>query len=99
MSLEELNEIVAELRSITSSAKRSFTKDESNNLWNQMGLDEKRYDRTQFWLGLNVELEHGTKGAWNITNNDPIMTAKIALVHLDEKRNYYSLLEKYVDNE
>jgi len=49
----------------------------------------------QFTMGLNVELEHGTKaGEYNVTNDDPIKTAKIALAHLAEKHNYYDLLKK-----
>jgi len=48
------------------------------------------------WLnGLNIELEHGTKFAFsNITNNDLIMTAKIAIAHLLESPNYYTQLVK-----
>ena len=65
-----------------------------------MGLEgHKGYTFEEFWLGLNVELEHGTKGNWNITNNDPIMTAKIALRHMDESPTYYKDLKRYVDKD
>ena len=41
--------------------------------------------------GINVELEHGLiNPETNITNNDLIMTAKIALAHLNEFPNYYN---------
>ena len=43
---------------------------------------------------MNVELEHGFKGDWNVTNSDPIATAKIALAHLDELPDYYTRLKK-----
>ena len=93
-----ITEIIAEIRNIIKSERRSFSRKDAEDLWNQMGLTEVKYDRTEFWLGLNVELEHGPKaGPWNITNNDPIMTAKIALAHMDESPTYYKDLKKYVD--
>lgn len=94
-----LNELCSEIRVIARSMKRSFSKEEAQDLWNQLGLSEDKYDREEFLKGLNVELEHGTKGDWNITNNDPLMTAKIALVHMYESRTYYRDLKKYVDPE
>jgi hypothetical protein len=46
-------------------------------------------------MGLNVELEHGTiSPGTNITNNDPIMTGKIALAHLNEIPDYYTRLAR-----
>ena len=45
-------------------------------------------------MGLNVELEHGTKYPnTNITNNDPVLTGKIALAHLNEVKDYYTKLK------
>jgi hypothetical protein len=44
--------------------------------------------------GMNVELEHGTMiPQLNVTNDDPILTAKIALAHLFEEPRYYDYLE------
>ena len=41
--------------------------------------------------GLNVELEHGTINSnTNVTNDSLILTAKIALAHLNEFPNYYN---------
>lgn len=41
--------------------------------------------------GINIELEHGViDEKTNITNNDLIMTTKIALAHLNEFPNYYN---------
>jgi hypothetical protein len=47
-----------------------------------------------FRVGLEVELEHGTrfKDA-NVTNNHPILTGKIVLAHLKETMDYYLRLE------
>ena len=64
-----------------------------------LGVDWNVTSWDEFQIGYTVELEHGTMygPAYNITNDDPVMTAKIALVHLHEVSNYYSLLKKYVD--
>jgi hypothetical protein len=95
-----IKDLIAEIKILGKSMKRSFSKEEAQDLWNQMGLqDNPSYSLEEFWLGLNVELEHGTKGNWDITNNDPIMTAKIALAHMDESLTYYKDLKKYVDVE
>jgi hypothetical protein len=47
-----------------------------------------------FIIGLEVELEHGTrfKDA-NVTNNHPLLTAKIVLAHLKETMDYYQRLD------
>jgi hypothetical protein len=44
--------------------------------------------------GLEVELEHGTMYAdTNVTNNHPVLTAKIVLAHLKETMDYYERLD------
>lgn len=41
--------------------------------------------------GMNIELEHGLiSPKTNVTNDDIITTAKIALAHLNEFPNYYN---------
>lgn len=41
--------------------------------------------------GMNVELEHGTRDPrTDVTGDDPILTAKIALAHLYERGDYYA---------
>lgn len=41
--------------------------------------------------GINIELEHGSFNTkTNVTNDDLILTAKIALAHLNEFPNYYN---------
>lgn len=41
--------------------------------------------------GVDIELEHGTQNPQtNVTNNDLILTMKIALAHLNEFPNYYN---------
>jgi len=41
--------------------------------------------------GINIENEHGTKNPkTNVTNDNLVLTAKIALAHLNEFPNYYN---------
>jgi Protein of unknown function (DUF5661) len=43
---------------------------------------------------MDVELEHGVRDpATDVTGNDPVLTAKIALAHLNEFPDYYTRLE------
>ncbi len=57
-------------------------------------------------MGMDVELEHGKiNELTNVTNDDPLLTGKIALAHLNEFSDYYDRLEnmekeaeKYWDN-
>jgi hypothetical protein len=71
-----------------------FSKEEAARTLAEMGLSDK-YDANEFYMGINVELEHGTVDpATNVTNDDPTITAKIALAHLNELPNYYTLLEE-----
>jgi hypothetical protein len=47
-----------------------------------------------FIIGLEVELEHGTRFQdANVTNNHPILTGKIVLAHLKETMDYYQRLD------
>ena len=71
-----------------------FSREEAARILEEMGLSDK-YDANEFYMGINVELEHGTVDpATNVTNDDPTVTAKIALAHLNELPNYYTLLEE-----
>src|SRR4030067_3628862 len=47
-----------------------------------------------FRMGLEVELEHGTRFSdANVTNNHPVLTGKIVIAHLKESMDYYKRLE------
>jgi hypothetical protein len=47
-----------------------------------------------FRMGLEVELEHGTRFSdANITNNHPILTGKIVIAHLKETMDYYRRID------
>ena len=46
-------------------------------------------------MGLDVELEHGLHDpVTDVTNNDPVLTGKIALAHLNEFPDYYTRLAR-----
>ncbi len=76
------------------SGEKKFSKEEAAKILDSLGLADK-YDANEFYMGINVELEHGTVDpATNVSNDDPVMTAKIALAHLNELPNYYTLLEE-----
>lgn len=57
----------------------------------KLNLNFDKYTIYDSLNGMNIELEHGKKNSYtNVTNNDPIITAKIALAHLNEFPNYYN---------
>ncbi len=75
--------------------KKHFTSEEAKKIGNQLKISWKNFNLEQFRMGLNVELEHGKINSnTNITNDDPLMTGKIALAHLNEFADYYTRLEK-----
>ena len=46
-------------------------------------------------MGMDVELEHGLRDPnTNVTNDDSLVTGKIALAHLNEFPDYYTRLKK-----
>jgi len=77
-------------------AKREhFTADEARQIGERIGIDwsSAPFDIEQFRSGMNVELEHGLSGpATNVTDDDPVVTGKIALAHLNEFPDYYTRL-------
>ena len=72
---------------------KRFTHEEAKKIGEALGIDWSKFDVEQFRTGLDVELEHGRRDpATNVTNNDPILTGKIALAHLNELPDYYTRL-------
>lgn len=75
--------------------KKQFTAEEAKTVGEQLGIKWDEFDVDQFRRGMDVELEHGTQDPLtNVTNDDPIMTGKIALAHLNEFPDYYDRLEE-----
>lgn len=57
----------------------------------KLNIDFSSFSLSDFITGINIELEHGLiNPITNVTNNDLLETAKIALAHLNEFPNYYN---------
>ena len=78
-----------------------FTAEEAKKIGEALGVDWSQFDVEQFRMGMDVELEHGSRSPkTNVTDDDPMMTGKIALAHLNEFADYYtrlSAMEKEAD--
>ena len=58
---------------------------------NLLGISFDKFTIEDFITGINIEREHGlVNPKTNVTNDDIITTAKIALAHLNEFPNYYN---------
>ena len=76
-------------------SKKHFTIEEAKRIGETLDIDWSKFDIEQYRIGLDVELEHGLVDLYtNVTNDDPVMTGKIALAHLNEFPDYYTRLEK-----
>lgn len=76
-------------------SKKHFTSEEAKTIGEKLGIDWSKYNVEQYRMGLDVELEHGLIDPHtNVTDDDPIMTGKIALAHLNEFPDYYTRLDK-----
>lgn len=76
-------------------SKKKFTSEEAQKIGEQLGINWEKWNIEQFRMGLDVELEHGkVNKKTNITNDNALMTGKIALAHLNEFPDYYYRLEK-----
>ncbi|NLE06475.1 MAG: hypothetical protein GX638_16950 [Crenarchaeota archaeon] len=74
---------------------KNLTEAEIKKLGDSIGIDWKVIDLKQLVPGYQVEMEHGTKaGKYNVTNDDPVSTIKIAAAHLLELKDYYTRLKK-----
>lgn len=72
-----------------------FTLEEARQVGEAIGVEwsTARFDTEQFRTGMEVELEHGrTDAATNVTDDDPLLTGKIVLAHLNELPDYYDRL-------
>ena len=77
------------------SVKKYFTAEVAKEIGEKLGIDWSKFDVEQFRMGMDVELEHGKVDPnTNVTNDDPLLTGKIALAHLNEFPDYYDRLYK-----
>jgi Protein of unknown function (DUF5661) len=80
--------------------KTSYSKEEAAAIALLLGIDftTSKFNLTEFWMGVNTELEHGKKYyLTSVTGDDPITTGKIALAHLNEFPDYYRRLKVLED--
>lgn len=69
-----------------------------------LGITFDKFSFADLITGVNIELEHGTiSPKTNVTNDNLILTMKIALAHLNEFPDYYNhnyglpALERYLE--
>lgn len=74
---------------------RRITIEEARRIGDAIGVDWRQVDLEQFRSGMDVEFEHGSRDPQtDVTHDDPILTAKIALAHMKEFPDYYERLER-----
>lgn len=74
---------------------KKFNRNDAKQIGDKLLIDWNKISIDDYMDGINVELEHGTKDPkTNVTNDDPIVTGKIALAHLNEFPDYYQRLKK-----
>ena len=79
------------------SARQSFSEQEARVAAAAIGVDLSvaAFELEQLRAGMDVELEHGARDPLtNVTNDELVTTAKIALAHLNEFPDYYERLEE-----
>ena len=82
--------------------RAGFSEAQARAVADEIGLDFGRaaFDVDRFRRGMVVELEHGRRDPeTNVTDDDPIMTGKIAWAHLKESPEYYERLAAIEDHE
>lgn len=74
---------------------KQFNKVEATKIGEMLKIDWGKVSLDEFTMGLNVELEHGSKDPQtNVTDNDGKLTGEIAWAHLKEFPDYYTRLAK-----
>lgn len=68
-----------------------FNDNEIMRIAKYLNIDFTKFPFEDFKRGIKIELEHELKNLiTNVTNDDLLKTAKIALAHLNEYPNYYN---------
>jgi len=78
--------------------EKEISSEQAKKIGEVLGVDWSKFNIQQFKKGMTVEMEHGKRyTVTNVTDDDPLFTGKIALVHLNEFSDYYIRLEKMED--
>ena len=91
----QLRERSARIVAVTEQGR--FSEEEARRIGEEVGIDWSAapFDVEQLRRGMEVELEHGLHDPrTNVTDDDPCVTARIALAHLNEFPDYYTRLEQ-----
>jgi hypothetical protein len=76
-------------------SQKKFTPEVVKRMGDEFGLTWEMFDEVQLADGMNIELEHGLADpVTNVSGDDPLITMKIALAHLNEFPDYNVRLEK-----
>jgi hypothetical protein len=82
------------LRDWTAIKKAEVKAEEAQSILNEVKPKGMKIPLEAFRMGLEVELEHGTRyKEANVTNNHPLLTGKIVVAHLKESLDYYQRLD------
>ena len=69
---------------------KKFNSQDTKEIGDDLGINWDEVNLDEFTIGINVELEHGTRYPdTNVTNNDKKLSGKIAWAHLKEFPDYY----------
>ena len=96
VSIKEVAEVCRKLkiRDWTKMKKAEVTVQEAETILAELETGNMKISVENFRIGLEVELEHGIRfPEANVTNNHPMLTAKIVLAHFKESLDYYQRLE------
>ena len=75
--------------------KRKISADEAKRIGDTLTINWAKIDLEEFRRGLEVEFEHGAHDPeTNVTNDDVVLTGKIAWAHLKEFPDYYTRLAR-----
>ncbi|PKN53055.1 MAG: hypothetical protein CVU55_03700 [Deltaproteobacteria bacterium HGW-Deltaproteobacteria-13] len=96
VTVSEVKRVCRELgiRDWTKIKKPNVTAKEAGIILKVVNVKKMPIAPEDFRMGLEVELEHGTMfDDANVTNNHPILTGMIVLVHMKETLDYYQRLD------
>jgi len=78
----------------TKKKKAVVSEKEAAVILKAVNVEKMKIPLEDFRIGLEVELEHGTRFPdANVTNNHPLLTGKIVLAHLKETMDYYRRID------
>ena len=96
VTIEEVQRVcqALKIRDWAQLADAKVTPEEARVILQEVNAEGMAIPLVDFVVGLEVELEHGTRFQdANVTNNHPILTGKIVLAHLKETMDYYQRLD------